>query len=219
MTQTGATGPAKVSLTKSAPAVSLAKHDPAGGGGGRITINLNWDAGGGGQQGGGGGLRALFRRKDPTIDLDLGCLYELASGKKSAVQALGDSFGSFDGPPYIKLDKDDRSGTASDGENLFLNQAHAADIKRILIYAFIYEGAASWAAAKPVVTVRQQGGPAVEVVLDETDPQKTMCAVALIENTGGGDLQVSRQVRYFEGHEDMDKAFAWGLNWVAGSKD
>lgn len=208
MTQGGGLG--KVSLTKGSGPISLAKHGQ-GTGSGRITINLNWDAS--------GGSHGFFHKKKESIDLDLGCLYELTDGRKSAVQALGGSFGNYDGPPWIKLDKDDRSGTSTDGENLFLNAAHAADVKRLLIYTFIYEGAPSWAQAKPVVTVRQEAGPAIEVVLDETDPEKTMCAIALIENRGGGDLEVSRQLRYFGGHAEMDQAFGWGLRWVHGSKD
>ncbi len=193
----------KVSLTKRGQGISLQK-----GGSAQISINLNWA-----QSAGGGG--GLFR-KSKSVDLDLGCLYELQSGRKGAVQALGNSFGSYETEPYVRLDKDDRSGSSTDGEFLFLNPGHARDVKRLLVYAFIYEGAASWDQANGVVTVKQEGGPTVEVRLDEHSGQK-MCAIALIESTGDG-FQISRQVRYFNGHRDMDEGFSWGLNWQSGSK-
>jgi tellurite resistance protein TerA len=45
-----------------------------------------------------------------------------------------------------------------------------------------------------------------------------MCAIALIENIDGSGLKVKRLVEYFSGHREMDKAYRWGLRWVAGSK-
>ncbi len=74
------------------------------------------------------------------IDLDLAALYELADGRKGVVQALGNTFGDLDGPPYVKLDADDRTGSSAAGETLFINLDHTADIRRILVFAFIYEG-------------------------------------------------------------------------------
>ena len=49
------------------------------------------------------------------IDLDLGCLYELNDGRKGAVQALGNAFGSLTNPPFISLDGDDRTGDSVGG--------------------------------------------------------------------------------------------------------
>lgn len=196
----------RVSLTKSSPSVSLAK---TGGGGGRLRVNLNWNA------------RPVARggmfKRSTSIDLDLGCMWELTDGRKGVVQALGDSFGSFDAPPYVVLDKDDRSGASLDGENLFVNLAHAADIRRILVYAFIYEGVAAFEQADGVVTLFPQSGPPIEVRLDEQAGKALMCAVALIDNSSG-QLVVSRQVRYFRGHQDLDEGFGWGMRWVAGRK-
>ena len=216
MTDQGGVSLNKVSLTKAAPTVSLTKGGAAAAGA-RITINLNWQQGAPKKS----GFMSIFSGAGggDGIDLDLGCLYEMADGKKSVVQALGDSFGSFDSAPYIKLDKDDRSGQNTEGENLFLNPAHSAEIKRILVYTFIYEGAANWAVARPVVTVKQEGGPAVEVILDEADPSKKMCAIAMITNRGGGELDITREVQYFPGHRAMDEHYGWGLKWVTGHKD
>lgn len=202
----------KVTLTKSAPTVSLTKQGSAGG---TLRVNLNWNARPAGSGGG------LFKRSaGAAIDLDLGCLYEFDDGSKGAVQALGNAFrdrNTFADGPVIWLDGDDRSGTNSDGENLFINLAHVSRIKRVMVYAFIYEGVANWAAADGVVTLFPAAGPVVDVRLDEPDPRAKMCGVALLENVGG-DLKVHRQVRYVSGHRELDQAYGWGMNWTAGRK-
>jgi tellurite resistance protein TerA len=206
----------KITLTKSAPAVSLSKQ----GGGGRLTVNLNWNQRPAGSGGGGGGFlrKALGGGGGGQIDLDIAALYELSDGSKGVVQALGNSFGAFDRPPYVVLDKDDRSGASTEGENLFVNLAHVRDIRRLLIFTFIYEGAASFDQAAGVVTLTPQAGAPIEVRLDEEAGRARMCAIALLENSGGNDLVVSRQIRYVNGHRDLDAAFGWGLNWAAGRK-
>jgi len=57
----------------------------------------------------------------------------------------------------------------------------------------------------------------LEIRLTEGSNQLNMCAVVLLENQQGA-LKVSREVRYFKGHQAMDEAYHWGLNWRAGSK-
>src|SRR5690606_40105293 len=57
------------------------------------------------------------------VDLDLGCLYELADGSKGVIQALGNSFGALNTPPYIHLDGDDRTGSSTGGENMHINRS------------------------------------------------------------------------------------------------
>ncbi|MDO9355938.1 MAG: hypothetical protein Q7T55_19730, partial [Solirubrobacteraceae bacterium] len=151
-----------------------------------------------------------------NIDLDLGCLFELADGRKGVIQALGNAFGDLHQPPFIKLDKDDRSGTSTDGENLLLSESHAADIKRIVVFAFIYEGAPNWSKAGGVVTIHSGGEP-VTIPLDETRDGVGMCAVCTISG-GSGGYTVERQVQYVQGHKQLDEAFGWGMNWVRGSK-
>jgi len=200
----------KVTLTKSAPSVSLSKQ----GGGGRLHVNLNWQSGG---QPKGGFLKRVLGASG-GIDLDLAALFELSTGQKGVVQALGDSFGSFDGPPFVVLDADDRTGSATGGENIYVNLAHAADIRRILIFAFIYEGAASFDQADAVVTLTPAQGAPIEVRLDERAGGARMCAIALLTNNGAGDFTVSREVRYVGGHRELDAAYSWGLNWTPGRK-
>lgn len=201
----------KVTLTKSAPSVSLSK----GGAKGHLRVNLNWTAK---PAGGGGFFKKLMSAGSGGIDLDLAALYELADGSKGVVQALGNSFGSLDGPPYVKLDADDRTGSSAAGETLFINLDHTAQIKRVLVFAFIYEGVPAWDQANAVVTLFPVEGPPIEIALDEHRAGARTCAIAMIENAGG-DLTVSREVRYIEGAQDkLDAAYGWGLDWRPGRK-
>ncbi len=189
----------------------------SGGGLGEILINLNWNQGqpqpqkkgllgtllGGGQSGG--------------IDLDLGCLFEMTSGEKGAIQPLGNAFGAFDRPPFILHCGDDRTGAWSSGENMRINGDKIREIKRVLIYAYIYEGVANWLEADGIVTIIQSGTPDIVVALDEARNKMVMCAIALFENIGD-TFRVKKVVQYFSGQPEMDRAFNWGLQWVAGSK-
>ncbi|MGK5682374.1 TerD family protein [Actinoplanes sp. URMC 104] len=202
----------KVSLTKSTPTVSLTKQGSATG---VLRVNLNWN-----QQAASGG--GLFRKKSaPGVDLDLGCLYEYTDGSKGVVQALGgmfEDYHTFGDEPICRLDGDDRSGANSQGENLLVDLRHRDAIRRILVFAFIYEGVPNWAAADGVVTVFPASGPQIEVRLDEADDQAITCAIAMIENTGN-DLSVRREIRYIRGGQDvLDALYGWGMQWSPGSK-
>lgn len=183
--------------------VNLKKKVPIG----EILINLNWDQ---------PKKRFLFAPK--PIDLDLGCLYELKNGRKGTVQALGNAFGHLNAEPWIALDGDDRTGASAAGENLRINGAKIPDIKRVLVYTFIYEGAANWQTANGVVTLRYPGNEDIIVRMDEYNNARRMCAIALLENDGGDGFIVEKQVSFFDGHAQMDKAYGWGMRWVPGRK-
>lgn len=198
----------KVSLTKNEKTVSLKKDD---GRFGRIQVNLNWNQ----KQKPGG----LFSFGKSGIDLDLGAFVEGKDGSRTAVQALGNTFGNYQQFPFAFLKGDDRSGAASDGEWLEINGDQWSEIQRVLIYAFIYEGVANWQETDGVVRLMVPRQPEVEVRMNEVagDGRDGMCAVALLENVGG-EIKVSREVRFFPGHKVMDDAYGWGMRWVAGSK-
>ena len=180
-----------MTLTKEAPSVSLTKQ---GGTSGAMRVNLNWQV----QQAVLGlGQRSSARpiAMHADLDLDLCALYELADGRKGVVQALGNAFGALHQPPYIHLDGDDRTGAVSTGENLTINLDHAKDLRRILIFVTIYEGARSFAELHATVTLQPQHGAAIDFSLDECTVPSTVCALALITNNGG-DLVVQREARY-----------------------
>ncbi|MEV5874586.1 TerD family protein [Streptomyces sp. NPDC052101] len=205
----------KVTLTKAAPSVSLAKQ---GGTSGALRVNLNWQmrkqpSGWGSRWGGGAG----------DVDLDLCALYELADGRKGVVQALGNAFGSLNRPPYIHLDGDDRTGAVASGENLTVNLDRTQDFRRILVFVTIYEGASSFADLHATVTLQPQHGAPIDFSLDECTVPSTVCALALITNTGG-DLVVQREARYLvpergvSPQRTIDRAYGWGMNWTPGRK-
>jgi len=209
----------KVTLTKSAPSVSLSK---SGGTTGVLRVNLNWNARPGGGQQGGGFFKRLANAGSGAIDLDLGCLYEYSDGSKGVVQALGNAFRGQhtmgNGESIVWLDGDDRSGTNTGGENLFVDLRHTPQIRRIIVFALIYEGVPNWGAADAVVTMFPASGPQIEVRLDEHDPKARICAIALLQNQGG-ELVVNREVRYINGGQDiLDREYGWGMDWKAGRK-
>lgn len=199
--------PKKVELRKGQK-VNLVKR---GSSLGEIVINLNWI-----QPQQKSGFFGIFKSKG--IDLDLACLFELKDGSIGAIQALGNHFGKLNYPPYIALDGDDRTGSIAAGETVRVNGKFADKIRRILIYTFIYEGAANWEEAKGVVTVNCPGSPELIVKMDEYGSQKHTCAIALLENVGG-TFSVEKIVEFFDDSEQMDRAFDWGLRWTVGRKD
>ena len=194
----------KVSLDKPGQAISLEKR---GASFGEITVNLNWTRGKKGFFGGGN-----------AIDLDLGCLFELADGRKGVVQALGNVFGSFANPPYIQLSGDDRTGDVSAGETLRINGGNWNAIRRIAIYANIYDGVPNWTATDGIVLVTMPDQPPIEVRMTEGRNDRRLCGVVLIENDAG-KLKATRIVEYYRDQQVLDEAFGWGLRWTAGSKD
>ncbi|WCF08368.1 TerD domain-containing protein [Paenibacillus thiaminolyticus] len=194
----------KIELKKKGDVINLQKKSGAIG---EILINLNWNQ---------KESKGFFRSKG--VDLDLGCLFELKNGYKGVVQALGESFGSFDYPPYVSLDGDDRTGTVIEGENLRINGKFISEIKRVVVFAYIYSGVANWTEVDGVVTVKQSEGPDIEVRMDEHNNRKRMCAIAMIQNVNDQTFSIERLVEYFGHHEKLDKAYGWGLRWTVGSK-
>ena len=197
----------KVTLEKLRP-VSL---DKGSGSFGEILVNLNWS-----RRPQPSGWKSLLGQ-ERGIDLDIGCMYELQGGDKGVIQALGSTFGRFEAAPWIRLMGDDRTGAASEGENLRINGAHWAQIRRVLLFALIYDGVPNWAAADAVVTLRSPGQPELVVRLDSHADRHAMCAVALLENDAGR-IRVSKLVDYFPGHREVDQAYRFGFRWQAGSK-
>lgn len=198
----------KITLDKTRSTISLEK---TGAGFGEIKVNLNWNKRSSATSG------FFGFKKNTAIDLDVGCLFELQDGSKGAVQALGNAFGQLDKKPYIQLKGDDRTGAASDGEWLHINGAQWQEVKRILVFAFIYEGAPNWSETDGVVTILIPGQPPIEVRLNEEGGKHGMCAIALLENDRGA-VKVSRRVDFHKGHSHMDEAYGWGMRWSAGSK-
>ena len=200
--------PKKVELRKGQKVNLTKKGDPLG----EIVINLNWNQ----PESSGGFFSRILGSKG--IDLDLACLYELKNGEIGAIQALGKHFGSLNSPPYIALDGDDRTGSVEGGENLRINGKFISKIRRILIFTFIYEGAANWEEAKGVATVKCPGSPELVVRMDEYGSSLHTCAIALLENVGD-TFSVEKIVQFYRDSQELDEDFSWGLRWTRGRKD
>ncbi|ODA75223.1 General stress protein 16U [Streptomyces sp. AVP053U2] len=206
----------KVTLTKAAPSVSLTKQ---GGTSGALRVNLNWQV----RKQFSGWAGKLGRPVATHSDLDLCALFELSDGSKGVVQALGNAYGALQRPPFIHLDGDDRTGAVDSGENLTVSLDHKQYFRRILVFVTIYEGARSFADLHATVTLQPQHGAAVDFSLDECTVPSTVCALALITNTGG-DLVVQREARYLvpergvSPQRTVDRVYGWGMNWTPGRK-
>ncbi|MDD5277271.1 MAG: TerD family protein [Methylovulum sp.] len=197
----------KVTLEKKGQSISLEKQP---GGLGEISINLNWNA---------TPVKSLgfLKPSSAGIDLDLACLWELNDGTIGGVQALGGHFGSLHQFPFIELDQDDRSGQSIGGETLRINGGRWQEFRRILIFTFIYEGVPNWSHVDAVVTIKSNNQPSIEVRLDSHRNDQFMCAIAMLENINN-QLRITKLVDYFAGHQQLDQAYGWGLNYVKGSK-
>ncbi|MEV4677880.1 TerD family protein [Actinomadura sp. NPDC049382] len=203
----------KISLTKNAPSVSLTKHGATGG---HMRVNLNWTAREGVAKG-----RLGKRRRGVDLDLDLCCLWELQDGRKGIIHAIGD-MGALERAPFIKLDKDDRTGAIESGENLHINLDHTKDFKRILVFAEIYDGADDFRGLDAIATLFPVGAPPIDMRMDDCVDASRDAVLALIENVNG-ELVVRREGRFILpppgrprwGKMAVDQAYAWNLEWVA----
>jgi tellurite resistance protein TerA len=142
-------------------------------------------------------------------------MYLSRDGNKGVIQALGKNFGNRNGEPYIFLDKDDRSGAASDGENLYVCRPDL--VEKVLVFAFIYEGAANFSTVNARLTLHEKDGSETLIRLDAPGPGATFCAICLITRTASG-IDVIKEARYFRGHKDADQNYGFGFNWTTGSK-
>lgn len=181
-----------------------------------ISINLKWNQGVHTAPKGILGFFIGAKNAPQKIDLDLGCLYEMQDGTKHVVQALGNLFGSLDNSPYIQLDKDDRTGASKDGEFLIINGKNWDKIKRVLVFAYIYDGVTTWNEVDGVVHLKSDVAE-FDIVMDNPVNGKGMCAIALIENVNN-DMKITKLNDYYPGHQEMDIAHNWNMTWQTARK-
>ena len=185
---------------------------------GEIVINLDWNKG--------GFLKSLL---GGAVDLDLGCFYEMRDGEKMLIDGLqfshgrgGDRHhatrqGCYDKKPYIWHQGDDRNG--SSGETILVNPKGANQIKRIIVYTFIFEGAAKWSDTNATVRVQVPGSETVIVEMGKQSSNKRFCAIAQLDFGTDNSITVKKLVTFHDSHSDCDKTYGWGFNYSPGSKD
>jgi tellurite resistance protein TerA len=169
-----------------------------------------------------GKAKAAAAGKSIGVDLDIGCLYEMQDGTRGAIQAFGDMYGDYNNSPFIKLSGDDRTGDDhddDDGEDevLRVNGKHWGDIRRLLVYFYIYDGAANWAEIKPEVRLHIPGHKPMVIRPHIYNSNLPVCCVAGIENQRNG-IKLTNFTEYFPGHAEMDRAHGYGLQWDDGEK-
>jgi len=196
----------KIELNKSGQTAQVKPQ-----GSGEILIRLQWSQG--------AKKKALVFSRSQPIDLDLGCFFELADEKKAVIHPLNNGFlrtGSYHASPWIYHTGDDQSG-ATEGEFLKVNPEHWNQIKRILVFAYLYDGAPRWSECDGVVTVAAPGSREVEVRLGQEGSSRSFCAVAMLENAEG-DVKVTKLVTFHDNHPEADAYYGWGLRWEASDK-
>ena len=198
----------KIELKKKGDKIDLTKKNNSLG---KVIVNLNWTRG----EKKTGFFGSILGNNG--IDLDLGCMYELKNGEKGVIQALGGNLGNYNYSPYINLLGDDRTGDSKEGEFLWINGDKINEVKRILIYSFIYEGVSNWSQADGIIRVLQLIGPEVVIKLSEPRNGFGMCGAVLIENVNN-EFIVEKIEDYYKGHEELDKKYGFGFRWVAGKK-
>jgi tellurite resistance protein TerA len=198
--------------------IDLSKHGESASK--EIVINLNWS----------NEKKGFFSKLfSSEIDLDLGVWYELRNGQKSCIDGLQFAHGMggsknqvtkqgcYTQGPWIWHSGDDRIGSADAGENILLNPQGLSDLKHIIVYTFIYEGAAKWTETNAVVTVKVPGNPDIVVEMGKQYRMENFCAIAEILFSDNS-ITVKKLVTFHDGHADCDKKYGWGMQWRAGSK-
>ncbi|MDB5490520.1 MAG: Tellurium resistance protein TerA [Micavibrio sp.] len=152
------------------------------------------------------------------VDIDLGCLYEMQDGTRGCIQAFGEMMGDFNETPFITLSGDERTGDAvGEDEFLRINGSQWGQIKRVLVYAYIYKGAACWADIRPQIQVSIPGEHPMVVTPAVSKSELAVCAIATLENLRDG-MRLTNHSEYFPGHDEMDRAFGFGITWADGEK-
>ena len=164
----------------------------------------------------GGLLKSAPRHK--TFDIDLCCLFELADGYRGSVQALGGNFGAFHSAPYVELMGDERGDAGAQGELLRVNGTRWHELRRVLVYAMIFDGVPNWTGASARASIKVPDNLPLTVRLDGVGIDKRVCTIAMLENVEG-KLAVRKLVETYKNPRALDEAFSWGLRWTTGFKD
>jgi tellurite resistance protein TerA len=190
-----------------------------------IIINLNWS-----QEPQKKGFFSNMFGSSGSVDLDLGCFYQLNDGQKTVIDGLQFSRerggpkdkltkqGKYTGKPWIWHTGDDRGASVGSGENILINPVGIQEIRRMIIYCFIYEGAAKWAETNAIVNISVPNNPDVVVEMGKQYNLQKFCAIAELLFDANNSITVKKLVTFHNGHDDCDKTYNWGLDWTTGRK-
>ncbi|WP_414624135.1 hypothetical protein [Calothrix sp. CCY 0018] len=116
---------------------------------------------------------------------------------------------------YIFLDKDDRTGAAANGDNIYIFRPDL--IKRVMFFALIYQGTSDFKSVQGRILFKISNGEEVFLELDNPDSNRRFCAAAMIK-TVRSQIVISKEEKYFADHEEASKNYRFGIKWTAGSK-
>ncbi len=173
-----------------------------------IHINLNWDAR--------EPQKGFFGGTKSAPDLDLGCFYRMTDGTIGVIQPVGKNFGNKSQSPYILLDKDDRTGTSSDGENLTIYRPDLVEF--MIVFAMIYKGAVDFSTVNGRVTIKDPKGNEVFIQLNAPDLKSPFCVVASFKKSGANFDLVKEEKYFAQGHKQADEYYGFGFTWTTGRK-
>lgn len=165
-----------------------------------------------------------------SVDLDLGCYYELDNGDRTLIDCLQfaadapaprsepSKQGCYDSEPYIWHAGDDRGRDKTQAEEILINPAGLSRIKCITAYAYIFDGPASWDAFGAKVTLLIPGCEEIEVTLEGDGSKNRFCAAMHLDinrdsASGAANVKATKLGTLHLGHSDCDQAYGWGLRF------
>ncbi|MCM1452327.1 MAG: hypothetical protein NC102_08705 [Clostridium sp.] len=162
-----------------------------------------------------------------SVDLDLGCYYELANGERTLIDCLqfvADGFspssehskqGCYDEEPYIWHTGDHRGQSRDEAmEEILVNPAGLPHIKNITVYAYIFDGPASWEAFGAKVAIEIPGCDPVEMALPGDGSKNRFCAAMRLEVCDDAkSIKATKLGTMHLGHSDCDQDYGWGLKY------
>ena len=92
-----------------------------------------------------------------------------------------------------------------------------AEIKRILVYVYIYGRPVEWDLIRPQIFIRIPAEERLTALPALHNSSLPVAAIAGLENVRNG-IKITNYTEYFPGHAEMDRAFGFGLQWAEGSK-
>lgn len=186
---------------------------------GEIKITIDWSRG--------GKLKSLF---GGAVDLDLGCFYELRDGTRRLIDGLQFAHGNggardevtaqgcYTDKPYIWHTGDDQGRRKGSGEAILVNPAGLSEIKRIMVYTFIYDGVAHWAESNAVARISVPGSEDVIVKMGDEAADRRFCVIASLDVDDDNTIEVTKHVTFHDSHADCDEEYGWGFSYAPGEK-
>lgn len=168
---------------------------------GQVSAILRWSSPAGGLNG-----------RPRTLELALGCLYELTDGSRGAVQAW-DSNGAYDRAPWLELVS--VGAGLSNERKLVLNGEYLHLIRRLALYAFIPFEAPNWKGAVVELELAAAGHKPVSVAVNYA--RDGFGLLGLVNLSGEGGLGLAWSGQAYLGHQDLDRDLGWDLAWRTAS--